>query len=239
MAQKTLELKAEARKDTNTRAARRYRGSGKVPAILYGGAKPDGTPNRDVQHLVVGKEDLNLALKKHVLLFEIAAEGGKKEVARIRELQRDALGEFVMHVDFERIDLHKAIQVDVQMVYKGIAKGMAGGGQLRVELYKLKVEALPLDVPDEIVVKIDDMELNQVMRLKDLTLPKGVKALVDSDQVVCAIRPPIEEKEPEPVAGAEGAAAEPEVIGLKSKTEEGEEGEAPPAAGGGEKKKKE
>ena len=49
--QKTLELKAKPRTETNTRSARRIRGSGNVPAILYGGALPDGQPNREVKLL--------------------------------------------------------------------------------------------------------------------------------------------------------------------------------------------
>jgi hypothetical protein len=68
-----------------------------------------------------------------------------------------------------------------------------------------------------------------------------VKAVADPEYALCAIRPPIEEKEPEPaVAGAETTLAEPEVIGLQSKKldEEGAEGGAAPPAGPGDKKEK-
>ena len=234
--QKTLELKAQARTEKNTRRARAFRAQGRVPAVLYGGALPDGKANQNTVHLTVDAEEFDLLLKKHGLLIDLQVDG-KKEVCRVKELQRDALQEFVMHVDFERIDLHKPIEVEVPVVYKGTAKGFSQGGQLRIESYKLLVKALPLEVPEEILVKIDDMELNQVMRLKDIQLPKGVEGLEDPEHALCAIRPPIEEKEPEPaVAGAEGAPAEPEVIGLQSKKEEeGAEGEAP---AGGEKKEK-
>lgn len=238
--QKTLELKAQPRTESNTRRARAFRAQGRVPAVLYGGAL-NGKANPNTVHLTVDEEELDMLLKKHGLLIDLQVDG-KKEVCRVKELQRDALQEFVMHVDFERIDLNKPIEVEVPVVYKGVAKGFAQGGQLRIEAYKLLLKSLPLDVPDEIVVKIDDMELNQVLRLKDLIpmLPKGVTAIEDPEHAICAIRPPIEEKEPEPaVAGAEGAPLEPEVIGLQSKKEEeGAEGEAAAPAEKAEKKEK-
>ncbi len=225
MAQKTLELKAKTRTEKGTRAARHFR-TGKpalVPAVLYGGRDKDGKALAP-QHLVVGKEDLNLLLKKHGLLIDLQVEGGKKEVAIIKEVQKDALQEFVMHVDFERVDLNKPIHVDVTVTYKGTPKGLTKGGHLRIESYTLKLEALPLAIPEEIVVHVDDVDLDQVLRLKDIKLPEGVKALEDPEHALCAVRAAVEEKEP--VAGAAEGPAEPEVIGLQSKEKEGEEGAA-------------
>lgn len=241
--QKTIPLGSQPRTDRNTRRARAHRAAGRVPAILYGGALPDGKANANTVHLTIDEEEFDLLLAKHGLLIDLQVDG-KKEVCRVKELQRDALQEFVMHVDFERIDLHKPIEVEVPVVYKGTAKGFTQGGQLRIEAYKLLLKSLPLDVPDEIIVKIDDLDLNQVRRLKDISgeFPKGVTALADPESALCAIRPPIEEKEPEPaVPGAEGAPVEPEVIGLQSKKEEeeGAEGEAAPAPEKKEKKPKE
>ncbi|MBI3723747.1 50S ribosomal protein L25, partial [bacterium] len=198
---RTIELKAAPRSDNGTRAARRHRGSGQVPAILYGGALPDGTPNREVKHLVVPKEDLNNFIKKKGILADLQVEGEKKkEVAIVKEIQRDAFGEFVMHVDFVRVDLTKPIKVDVPLIYKGTPKGHAAGGQLRIELYTLAIEALVTDVPEEIIVKTDDLDMDDVFRMKQLTLPPGVKSLVDPEQNLCAVRAPIIEKEPEPGA---------------------------------------
>ncbi len=241
--QKTLELKAQTRTEKNTRRARAFRAQGRVPAVLYGGVK-EGKANSEVVHITIDAEEFDILLGKHALLIDMALDGKKKEVCRVKELQRDALQEFVMHVDFERIDLHTAIEVAVPVVYKGVPKGFSQGGLLRIESYTLLLKALPLEIPEEIVVKTDDLELNQVLRLKDIvnTLPKGVTAVADPEHALCAIRPPIEEKEPEPaVAGAEGVAAEPEVIGLQSKKEEeeGAEGAAPPAEKEKKEKKKE
>ena len=230
--QKTFPLKSQARTDRNTRRARAHRAEGRIPAVLYGGATPNTV------HLTVDEEEFDLLLKKGGLLIDMSVDG-KKEVCRVKELQRDALAEFVMHVDFERVDLTKPIEVDVPLVYKGTAKGIAQGGFLRIEAYKLRLRSLPLEVPDDIVVKIDDLELNHVLRLKDIQLPKGVTPLEDAERALCAIRPPVEEKEPEPaVAGVEGVPAEPEVIGLQSKKEE-EEGEGAEGAAPAEKEKKE
>jgi large subunit ribosomal protein L25 len=233
---KTIALAAQPRTDKNTRSARRHRANGRVPAVLYGGALPDGKANHEVKHLTVGKDELNLLLKKHGLLIDLQL-GGSKEVAILKEVQRDALGEFVMHVDFERVDLTKPIHVDVELIYKGTPKGATQGGHLRIEAYKLAIEALVTDVPDNIIIKVDDLELDQVLRLKDITLPPRVKALADAEQALCAVRAAIEEKEPEPGAAPEGP-AEPEVIGRKKEEEEeGAEGEAEEKPAAKEKKK--
>lgn len=230
---KTIALKASPRTDRNTRSARRHRGQGRVPAVLYGGQK-DGKADHTVEHLTVGKEELNNLLKAHAQLVDVQMDG-KKQVCVLKEVQRDVMGDFVFHVDFERVDVTKPIGLDVELVYKGMPKGIAKGGHLRIEAYKLHIEALITNIPENITIKVDDIDLDQVLRLKDIQLPTGVKATADPETALCSVRAAIEEKEPVPGAAAEGP-AEPELIGRKKdEEEEGAEGEA---EAGGEKKEK-
>lgn len=221
---KTATLNAKVRQERGSQKSRQLRDAGKVPAIVYGGAK-GGKPNHDVHHVVIEKDALKELLKHHNLLIDLTIDGGEQATTILKEVQWDVFRERVMHVDFERIDVTKALRVKIPVILKGTPKGIAKGGQLRHELHDLEIEAMIKDVPEDIVVRVDDMDLDQVMRVKELKLPTNVKVITDGEQAVAAVRPPVIEAEPvAPAEGAEGAApAEPEVIGRKK--EEGEEGE--------------
>src|SRR5262249_3491669 len=149
-----------------------------------------------VQHIVVEREAVDNLLRHHGLLIDLTLEGGTKEVAKIQEIQRDAFGDRVMHLDFVRIDVTKPIRVEVPLIFKGTPKGVAKQGHLRVALHSLGVEALIKDIPEDIVVKVDDLDLDQVMRVKELKLPDNVKATRDPEDVVAAVRLAIIEAEP-------------------------------------------
>ena len=216
---KTMTLEAKARDQRGSREARRLRDGGHVPAVLYGGAVA-GKPNREVTHLLLDQDAIETLLKHHSVLIDLAV-GPTKEITIIKEVQRDAFGDKIMHVDFERVDLTKPITVQVQLLVKGMPKGLAKGGHLRVELHALELVGLPTQLPEEIVARVDDLDMDEVLRVKDLKLPDGVKTTAHEDQVVAAVRAAIVEAEPEAaVPGAEAAPSEPEVIGRKLKEDE-------------------
>jgi large subunit ribosomal protein L25 len=235
---KRATIEAKSRQTKGSQKARQMRDIGNIPAVVYGGADK-GAPNRTVKYLELEGEAFGEVLRVHAQLVDLNVDGQKEAVAVLKEIQRDAFGDKIMHVDFERVDITKPLHLNVPLTIKGTPKGLSKGGQLRVELYDLAIEALINAIPEEIVVKVDDLDLNDVLRVKDLKLPEGVKTKVDPDHVVAAVRPPVVEAEPtEAVAGTEPTSAEPEVIGLKAKLEEGAEGEAAAPADKAEKKEK-
>jgi large subunit ribosomal protein L25 len=223
MAVQTAQVSAKSRSELGTRANRRLRESGLLPGVIYGHKEavvPVTLPRKQVvDHLNHGAH-----------LFDLSLDG-KSEKVLIKEVQYDHLGIEVIHVDFARVSLDEKVKVTVPVELKGTPKGEADGGVLQQIISELEVECLVTEIPDAIRYNVNEMALNDVVHIKDLKLPQGVKALQDEDLIVATVK---EILEVAPAATEEGA-AEPEVIGRKPA--EGEEAAADGAAPAAEEKK--
>jgi large subunit ribosomal protein L25 len=206
----TAQVTAKQRSELGSRANKRLRDAGLLPGVIYGHKEavvPVTLPKKEVvNHIHHGAH-----------LFDLSIDG-KSEKVLVKEVQYDHLGLEVMHVDFARVSLDEKVEVTVPLELKGEPKGEADGGVLTQVISELEIECLVTDIPDVIRHNVSEMALNDVLHIKDLKLPQGVKVLQDEDLIVASVREIVEETA-EPVA-AEGA-AEPEVIGGK-KEEEGE-----------------
>ena len=228
MAVKSAQVTAKPRSELGTRANRRLRESGFLPGVIYGHKEavvPVSLPHKEVvDHLTHGAH-----------LFDLALDG-KSEKVLVKEVQFDHLGMEVIHVDFARVSLDEKVKVNVPVELKGTPKGEADGGVLQQIINTLEVECLVTEIPDAIRHVVSEMALNDVVHIRDLKLPEGVKALQDGDLIVATVK---EILEVAPAATEEGP-AEPEVIGRKPA--EGEEAEgaagAAPAAEAPAKEKK-
>jgi large subunit ribosomal protein L25 len=136
----------------------------------------------------------------------------------VKEVQYDHLGAEVIHVDFARVSLDEKVKVTVRIELKGTPKGEADGGVLQQVLPTLEIECLVTEIPDAIRHIVTELALNEVLHVRDLKLPPGVRAIQDPDLIVATVREIVEAAATEP---AEGEAAEPELIGRKPA--EGEE----------------
>jgi large subunit ribosomal protein L25 len=207
-------LVAQPRQEHGTRAARRLRKQGLIPAVLYG-------HKEETVSLSLPADEIYSAVRHGVRVLDLKT-GGKTEKALIRELQWDHLGKDVLHVDFTRVAADERIHVAVPVELRGIAPGVTGGGILDQPLHALHVECLAARLPESIRVNVTELQLGGAIHVKDLHLPEGVKALDDPEAIVVHIKAP--EAVPEPAAAAEaGAQAEPEVIGRKAAEEAAEE----------------
>jgi large subunit ribosomal protein L25 len=126
-----------------------------------------------------------------------------------------------------RLDQEIQTQVVVELV--GESAGQKEGGVLSQINREVRVEALPMEVPDHLELDVSAMVIGDSLRLSDLRVPDGVKLLDDPETVLATVSPPIkiEEPEPEEVEGEEGEEIEGEAP-------EGAEGEGEAAAEGGE-----
>ena len=202
-------LSARVRTETGSRACRKLRSQGWIPANLYGA--------KENVSLAVNAYEMVALINRHSSLLQVQFEN-RDELVQVVEVQRDTFGDDVLHVDLHMIDKDKKITGEVDFVFKGDAKGVKAGGSLMTRLKSLTVEALPANMPREILVRVDDLELNDGINIADLQLPEGVVAVGDPQQTVCLVVPPQEEVE-EPEGLIEPGATEPEVIS-KGKQEE-------------------
>jgi large subunit ribosomal protein L25 len=218
MSAQSAQIAAKNRKELGSRANRRLREAGLLPGVIYGHKEaivPVTLPRKEV----VGY------LNRGAHLFDLNLEG-KSEKVLVKEVQYDHLGIEVIHVDFARVSLDEKVKVTVPLELRGTPKGEADGGVLHQIMNELSIECLVTDIPDAIRYNISEMKLNDVLHIKELKLPDGVKVLQDEDQIVATVKEVLEVVTT-PVA-EEGAAAEPEVIGRKpAEGEEAVEGAAP------------
>jgi large subunit ribosomal protein L25 len=219
MATQSIQITAEPRPGLGSRANKRLRDTGKVPGVVYGHKEA-------VVPVTLPKKELVNHLNKGAHVFDLSLDG-KAEKVLVKEVQYDHLGIDLIHIDFARVSLDEKVEITVPLELKGTPKGEEEGGVLQQIVAELEIECLVTDIPSTIVHNVTEMKLDEVLHIRDLKLPPGVKAMQDEDLVVAQVKA-IEEEVVAPAAAEEGA-AEPEVIGRKP--EEGEE-----AAAGEEKK---
>jgi large subunit ribosomal protein L25 len=200
-------LEVSLRTDTGSRAAGRLRRDGRVPAILYGhGEKSVG--------LSTTREAVE-AMVRHGSRF-VELVGAVKTAAVVRELQWDTYGVEPIHVDFLRVSKTDRVKVRVPIDLKGECPGQRAGGVLTLVLHELELECTADAIPDHIHAQVGHLELGHVIKVHDLQLPSGARAITGGDEtVVSCILPAKKGEEAAP------AAVEPELIGRKP-AEEGE-----------------
>ncbi len=206
-------LRTEERTETGTKRMRRLRKSGFTPAVLYNeqGAKSEA--------LSIPTRDIDAAIRHGSQVVRL--EGKVNADALIRDLQWDALGRGVLHVDFAKVDLSQAIEVTLSIELVGTAPGSRQGGTVKQVMQSVTIECPANQLPEKIELKINDLELDQSINAGQLPLPEAAKVLCDpADAVVQCIA--VDESE-ETTAEAGDAPAEPEVIGRKS--DDGGDGE--------------
>lgn len=204
---KAATVTAQPRSALGSRANKRLRESGLIPAVVYGHKEavvPVSLPKKEtVNHINAGAHLFDLQL------------GGKSEKCLVKEVQYDHLGIEVLHVDFARVSLDEKVEVTVPLELKGTPKGEADGAKLQQLIVDLHIECLVTDIPDVIRHNVSDMAKDTVLHVRDLKLPAGMKVLADGEVILATCREIIEQAS---TTAAEGA-AEPEVIGKKKEDE--------------------
>lgn len=207
---------------------RKLRASGRVPAVIYG-------RQTQPQNLEVGLNEIEELIHHSVsetILVDLAIEGEAKSsrLALVQEIQHHPLSGKVLHVDFHEVAETEKVTVTVPVETAGEAAGVkTGGGVLEHVLFKLKVRALPKDLPEAITVDVTPLEIGQTIHLGEIPLPPGVEVIGDKKIPVISVAAPITEaQEAAALEAATTPLAEPEVLKEKK-----EEGEAAPATGAG------
>jgi large subunit ribosomal protein L25 len=212
-------LNVEARRGGGKGDAGRLRGTGKIPAIIYGHTTPTS--------ITVDAREFRNAFKRITenTIVELHMPGGVHEVL-VKDYQRDNLTGQILHVDFYEFEKGKALRTRVPIRLIGNPVGVKEGGILESLLHVLDVECLPKDLPEEITLDINELGLDRASHVRDLQLPQGVRALQTPDQVVCLVahRKAEEEVAPAAVEGEVPAEGEEAAEG-EEKTEETEEKE--------------
>lgn len=218
------ELIIQKREGTGKGPAKRLRRAGQVPAILYGGPEPlnIAVAPRDIYQLIHGREGSTQLLRVSF------AGSGDSRMAIIRDLQYDPVSEDLVHVDLQEVAMDRPIQVTVAVHHVGEAAGVKDTfGILEMILREVQVMCLPGNIPQLLEADVTSLRIGEVLTVKDLKAPAGVRILNDPTQAVATVAPPATEEAAAvvPVEEAAAATAEPEVLSERKPKEEGEEKE--------------
>jgi large subunit ribosomal protein L25 len=196
MAGERIRLEVQERDSRGSREARRLRRRGLVPGVLYGRGK---TPHA----ICVSERELRRALSGpgglHAIL-DVVLEGQKSEHhAILKSFQQDPLRGGVTHVDLHEVRLDQPIQAQVAVHLVGEPRGVTEGGVLSQVNREVRVEALPMSIPEHLELDVSDMGIGDTMRLADLPPREGVTYLDDPEEIVLAnVTVPTQIVEPEP-----------------------------------------
>jgi large subunit ribosomal protein L25 len=205
-------LEAVEREERGKNEARRLRASGRIPAVVYGGDQPGG------KAVAVDPKALSRILHSELganTLISLKMAGVPDARVLVKEYQLDPISHHLLHADFYRVAMDRAIRVTVPVVTRGEAPGVKQqGGILDFVHREIEIECLPADIPEHIEVDVSDLMMGQNIRVRDVLA--GVKWTPVSDpemMLVHVIALKVEEPaEASAEAAAAEAPAEPEVI---------------------------
>lgn len=205
-------LKLE-RRDLTGKKVRRLRRQGIVPVHVYGA---------DIQpaSLQVEERTLNRLLPRVGSNIPVSVEydgQDSENICFVREVQRHPVSDEVIHVDFMRVDVSRAVSAEVPLTLTGTSAAVSQmAGTLLQSVQSLLIEALPMNMPAEIIVDISVLsELDSTLSVSEIEVPGDVAVLNDPNDTVMRVAPP--RLETQEFEGEEGEAAEGEAA-------EGEEG---------------
>jgi large subunit ribosomal protein L25 len=172
MSKVNFNLSAEVRTDLGKGASRRLRHANKVPAIIYGGDKEPVSIT--LEHLKLLHNLDHEAFYSHILTIDL---NGKKEKAVLKDLQRHPAKPVILHADFLRVSDTEMLKMHVPLhfINEAQAPGVKVGGVLTHNITEVEVQCLPNDLPEYLEVDMAGVELEQIIHLSDINLPKGVE----------------------------------------------------------------
>lgn len=203
----------------------KIRSNGMIPAVVYG-VRVENTmisvPAVDFEKV------LKIAGESSTIMLEIKGDEATKEASKkvdvlIHDMQVDPIRGFPTHIDFLAIDMNKPVEVTIPVEFIGIAPAEKESlGVLVKVLHEIEVEALPKDLPHNVVVDVSTLvDLNDQIHIKDIALPKGVTMKTDAGEVVALISAIKEEV-------AEEAPVDLSAIEVEKKGKKDEEGAETP-----------
>ena len=210
-------LKATKRTTASTGQINKLRSEGFIPAVLYGGKK----------------NNLNISLKKLHLenliktetfmskVFDLDVDGSAEKVLP-RDVAYDPVSDEPIHIDFMRIAKGSKLilEIPVKFINSEKSPGLKKGGVLNIVRRKVELKCPAENIPNEIVVDLDNTEINTSLKISSVKLPENiVPTIVDRDFVIATVAPPTILVEPEktdetpaegdaPIEGAEGVVDE-------------------------------
>ena len=200
----TFKLSAQPRTDLGKKAAKALRAEGKIPVVLNGNELVELPFNGELKageklveigdgkgiittDLVVTVDDVRkLVYSPDIFAVELDFNGTKK-MAVLKEIQFHPVKDTILHMDFLEVNDKKPVVIEVPVKLEGHAEGVKAGGKLQLSMKKLKVRAIYSQIPERLIINVDNLGLGKTMQVGELNFD-GLEIVNAKNAVVCAVQ---------------------------------------------------
>ena len=205
---KTFQLNAEPRTDLGKKAAKALRASQKIPCVLNGGkvvelkdGKYEGTLAEGEKVVEIGRDGKAVLTTDFTVNFSDIRKliytpdvyvvalnlNGVEKMAVLKDIQWHPINDSILHLDFLEVTKEKPVVVSVPVKLEGHAAGVKAGGKLYLSMKKVKVKGIYTDIPERIVVNVDNIAIGHAIKVGDLKFDKYELANA-KDLVITGVR---------------------------------------------------
>ncbi|WP_412986570.1 50S ribosomal protein L25/general stress protein Ctc [Pontimicrobium sp. IMCC45349] len=177
---KSITINGSKRESVGKKATKALRNAGQVPCVLYGGDKP---VHFSANELAFSK----LVYTPNAHTVVIALEGGESYNAVLQDIQFHPVTDKILHIDFYQLFEDKEIAMDIPVSIVGNSVGVRAGGSLRKNRRKLRVKALPTNLPDFIEADITSLKIGGKLYITELA-NDDYKFMHPDNTVVCQVK---------------------------------------------------
>lgn len=155
------------------------RQNNEIPAVLYGGEK--------VVHFAITNDAVRkLIYSPEIFVVELTIDG-QTQMAIMKEIQFHPVTDKILHIDFMAVSLDKPVEIEVPVALTGHAEGVKAGGKLTLQMRKLRVKAAYDQIPEKLVINVDNLGLGKTMQVGALHF-EGLEIMNAKNAVVCAVQ---------------------------------------------------
>ena len=177
---KSITIQGKKRESVGKNSTRTLRNADQVPCVVYG-------KNEPIHFSTDEKSFKNLVYTPETHTVQIVLESGENVESILQDVQFHPVSEKILHADFYALNATKPVTVEIPVKLTGRAKGVASGGVLSAPIKKVKIKALPADLPDEILIDITPLKIGQKVFARHLKSEK-YSLLHPDNAVVAAIK---------------------------------------------------
>jgi len=177
---KSITINGSKRESVGKKSTKALRNAGEVPCVLYGGDQP---VHFSAAELAFSK----LVYTPNAHTVVIALENGESYDAVLQDIQFHPVTDKILHIDFYQLFPDKEVMMEIPVHVIGSSKGVMAGGTLRKNQRKLRVKAIPANLPDFIEADITNLKIGGKLYITELT-NEAYKFMHPDNTVVCQVR---------------------------------------------------
>ena len=176
---KSITIKGSKRESVGKKATKALRNAGMVPCVVYGGDEPISFSAEEIAF-----KNLVYTPNAHTVVIDL---GDDKVKAILQDIQFHPVSDRILHIDFYQIFDDKEVTMEIPVRTVGNSRGVRSGGVLRIVTRKLRIKALPENLPDFIEADITEMRIGNKMYVGAVESDK-YKIMHPENTVICQVR---------------------------------------------------